>query len=562
MCAPHLCQNGGGIRWDEKMELRQYASVIWKWMWLIVLSTVVAMSFSWLAVKDRPSVYQTFTTLMIGQVIEQVNPDYAQFYAGEQLAQTYAELIKREPILKATAASLGFEDPESQWRSLQGRIAVSVVPGTQLMEIRVSDTDPERAALIADELARQLIRSVEATRPQDSDRQFIEEQAATLPTKIQAAQDEIQDLEAELGEAFSAREIQDIQSRINNLENQVSNWQATFAQYQLLLGDKGVNVLTILEEATVPTVPVGPSWIMQVALAAAIGMMLAVVAAFLMEYLDDTIKSPEDVDKVMHLTTLAGVSRIPGERLPDKLITVKHPRSPISEAYRVLRTNLQFSSPDRALRTLVVTSPNPLEGKSTTVANLGVVMAQAGKQVVMVDADLRRPVLHRIFQMDNSQGLTDVLLKEGLVIDGHVQPTGVENLRLLTTGPLPPNPSELLGSRRMAALIEGLKEEADVILFDSPPSLAVTDASVLATQADGVLLVTDVGRTRRNVAKESVDRLQHVGANLLGVVLNRLATGRGGYYYYYDYHYGDRGKRRRRRGLGRWLDGLLRRSKR
>jgi succinoglycan biosynthesis transport protein ExoP len=527
------------------MELREYASVVWKWMWLIVLATVVAGAFSWLAVKDRPPVYQTSTTLMIGQTIEQVNPDYAEFYASERLAQTYAELIKREPILRATAAALGFSDPDTQWRSLQGHIAVSLVPGTQLMEIRVTDTDPQRAQLIADELARQLIRSVEATRPQDSDRQFIEEQAATLPPKIQAAQDEIQELEGELSEAFSARQIQEIQGRINTLENQINNWQATYAQYQLLLGDRGVNVLTVLEEASLPTSPVGASWMMQVALAAAIGMGLAVAAAFLIEYLDDTIKTPEDVEKVMHLTTLVGVSRIPGERLREKLVTVQHPKSPISEAYRVLRTNLQFSSLDEPLRTLLVTSPNPVEGKSTTVANLGVVMAQAGKRVVVVDADLRRPVLHRIFQLENDRGLTTLLFNVGPGMDGHLRQTAVKNLRVLTTGPLPPNPSELLGSQRMAVLIERLKEEAEVILFDSPPSLAVTDASVVATHSDGVLLVVDAGRTRRTIATESVERLQQVGGNLLGVVLNRVKPGRGGYYYYYYRYYGDRREQRR-----------------
>jgi protein-tyrosine kinase len=234
------------------------------------------------------------------------------------------------------------------------------------------------------------------------------------------------------------------------------------------------------------------------------------------------------------------------------LITVKHPKSPISEAYRVLRTNLQFSSLDQPLRTLVVTSPNPVEGKSTTVANLGVVMAQAGKSVIVVDADLRRPVLHRIFQLNNDRGLTDVLLSAEPLLDGHLQATGVENLRLLNTGPLPPNPSELLGSQRMARLIEQLKAEADVVLFDSPPSLAVTDASVLATQTDGVLIVADAGRTRRNLARESVERFQQVGAKTLGVVLNRLKAGRGGSYYYYNYYYGD-GKKRRRRGLRRWL---------
>jgi succinoglycan biosynthesis transport protein ExoP len=533
------------------MELRQYAAVLWKWLWLIVLSTAVAAVFSWLAVKDQPPVYQTSTTLMIGQAIDQANPDYTDFYTSDQLAQTYSELIKREPILKAAARALGFE---AQWPALKGQVAVSLVPGTQLMEIRVTDTNPERAKLIVDELAQQLLATVEQIRPQGSDREFIQTQRDSFPPKIEAAQQEIQDLGAELSEAFSARQIQDIQNRINTLENQINGWQATYAQYQLLLGEGSANVLTVIEEAALPTTPEGPNWTMQVLLAAAIGMILAVGAAFLIEYLDDTIKTPEDVEKATALTTLVGISRIPGEKMREKLITVQHPKAPISEAYRVLRTNLQFSSLDKPLRTLVVTSPNPVEGKSTTVANLGVVMAQAGKSVILVDADLRRPVLHRIFQIDNQKGLTDALLNAEPDLDGHLQPTGVENLRLLTTGPLPPNPSELLGSQRMAALIERLKEEAEVVLFDSPPSLAVTDASVIATQTDGVLLVADAGRTRRNLASESAERFQQIGANLLGVVLNRLRPRGGGYYYYYyHYYYGDGKKRRRRR---RWYQRI------
>jgi tyrosine-protein kinase len=512
------------------MELRQYAAALWKWSWLIVLSTVVAAFLSWLTIRDQPAIYRTSTTLMIGQAMQQTDPTYADFYAIQQLAQTYAELVKREPILKATARTLGFE---SQWSNLKNQIAVNVVEGTQLMEIRVTDTNPERAKRIADELAQQLRNTVAKAQPQDSKRAFIQAQSDTFPAKIEAAQQEIQKLELELANAFSAREIQDLQGRINTLQNQVNNWQATFAQYQLLLGQGSSNVLTLIEEAAVPTTPIGAGWKVQVLLAAAIGMVLALAAAFLLEYLDDTIKTPQDVDQAMHLTTLAGISRIPGDKPRERLITLKHPKSPISEAYRVLRTNLQFSSLDKPIRTLLVTSPNPVEGKSTTVANLGVVMAQTGKSVIVVDADLRRPTLHRVFELENSRGLTDALLNAEPGLDGHLQPTKVENLRLLSTGPLPPNPSELLGSQRMAALIERLKEEADVVLFDSPPSLAVTDASVLATQTDGVLIVTDAGRTRRNPARESSERLRQVGANLVGVALNRMRSGRAGYYYYY-----------------------------
>jgi capsular exopolysaccharide synthesis family protein len=221
-----------------------------------------------------------------------------------------------------------------------------------------------------------------------------------------------------------------------------------------------------------------------------------------------------------------------------------------------MRTNLQFSSLDHPIRSMVVTSPNPVEGKSTTLANLGVVMAQAGKSVILVDSDLRRPTLHKIFQVPNKTGLTNVLLDDQLELDGHLQETGIENLRLLTSGPLPPNPSELLGSQRMAQFIELLKSKTDVVIFDTPPAIPVTDAAVLATQTDGVLLVADAGKTRRNAARRSVEVLQQVGANVLGAALNRLSPSRSGGYYYYYYYYAEDNNGRRRRRKRNWVQRL------
>jgi succinoglycan biosynthesis transport protein ExoP len=534
------------------MELRQYVAVVRKWWWLILLATAVAAFFSWWAVRGQPAVYQTSTTLMIGQPLNQFDPNYLDFYTGERLAQTYSELIKREPILKRTAAALGFED---QWPELRGKVAVSLVPGTQLIEIRVTDSDPQRAKLIADELAHQLMEMV--TPEESEEREFIQAQAASFPAKIEAAQAEIQKLEGELSQAFSARQIQDIQSQINTLQGQISNWQATYAQYQLLLGERGVNALEVIEEAPLPVTPIGSGAMMQVLLAGAIGLILAAGAAFFLEYLDDTIKSPEDMMRTTGLTTLGAISRISGENPSEKLITVRHPKSPISEAYRVLRTNLQFSSLDQSLKSLVITSPNPMEGKSTTMANLGVVTAQAGKSVILVDSDLRRPMLHKIFGLPNKEGLTVALLQDGSMLDGHLQETGIDNLRVLTSGPLPPNPSELLGSQRMQHLVEQLEKEADIVMFDTPPALPVTDAAVLATQADGVLVVADAGKTRRAAARQAVENLRKVGVNLLGFAVNRLPLrGSGGYYYYYQYYYSGDSQGRRRRRKGHWYQRI------
>ncbi len=215
-----------------------------------------------------------------------------------------------------------------------------------------------------------------------------------------------------------------------------------------------------------------------------------------------------------------------------ELITVSEPRSPISEAYRALRTNLDFASLDRALKTLVVTSAGVGEGKSTTLANLAVVSAQAGRKVVLVDADLRRPTLHQIFGLGNETGLTTVMMDDAALADPPLQETGVEDLTVLTSGPLPPNPAELLGSRRMEEVVAALAERADQVFFDTPPVVAVTDAAVLSTKVDGVLLVISAGKTRREYARTAVQRLEQIKARLVGTVLTNVQMGAGfkGYY--------------------------------
>jgi capsular exopolysaccharide synthesis family protein len=216
----------------------------------------------------------------------------------------------------------------------------------------------------------------------------------------------------------------------------------------------------------------------------------------------------------------------------NELITIFEPRSPISEAYRTLRTNLDFASLDQALKTLVVTSAGVGEGKSTTLANLAVVSAQVGRKVILVDADLRRPILHQVFGLDNGTGLTTVMMDEATLASPPLQGTGIEGLSVLTSGPLPPNPAELMGSRRMEEVVAALTEQADQVFFDTPPVVAVTDAAVLATKVDGVLLVISAGKTRREYANTAVQRLEQINARLVGTVLTNVEMGGGfkGYY--------------------------------
>ena len=199
------------------------------------------------------------------------------------------------------------------------------------------------------------------------------------------------------------------------------------------------------------------------------------------------------------------------------LITLTNPRSPVSEAYRTLRTNLSFYSLDNPLRSLVVTSAAPEEGKSTTIANLAVTMAQSGRKTILVDCDLRRPSLHTLFNLENNAGFTNMMLDENAAAP--LQKTEVENLWVLTSGPKPPNPADLLGSRQMDRVIETLAGQADLVLFDAPPVVAVTDAVVLGAKVDGVLLVVSAGKTRRDHAEKAKQILEKANVRIIGVTL-------------------------------------------
>jgi len=210
--------------------------------------------------------------------------------------------------------------------------------------------------------------------------------------------------------------------------------------------------------------------------------------------------------------------------MKDSLITLTDPRSPAAEAFRTLRTNLIFSSLDRPLTTLLVTSAAPDEGKSVTLANLAVTMAQGGRKTILVDCDLRRPRQHEIFGAPDRPGLTSMILDPSGVDEPPLAATSVEGLSLLPAGPLPPNPADLLSSRRMESLISSLKSRADIVLFDAPPIVAVTDAALLASKLDGVLLVVSAGQTKREHAQRAKELLERINVRLVGAVLTNAVV--------------------------------------
>jgi len=369
-----------------------------------------------------------------------------------------------------------------------------------------------------------------------------------LEVEIKETQNEINENLDKLQNMVSARQIADAQTQNNALQSKLRSLQINYSSLLASSQQGAVNILSIIEPASVPGRPVGPDVSMTVLSSAAIGLALAAGAAYLLEYLDNTVKHPDEVKAITNLPTLAGIAHISGSRYREKLVALQYPRSPISEAYRSLRTSIQFSMIDYPdTKRILVTSPNPTEGKSVTVANLAIVIAQAGNRVLVLDTDLRKPVQHRLFQLQNKTGITDFLLgvDEALVSDDTdslvkwcVQKTDVEGLHLLTSGSLPPNPSELLGSGKMRKTIAILSEAYDYLIFDSPPELIVTDATVLSAQTDAVLLVVNARNTTKNQLKQSVEELNGLNkqAGLIGVVLNDLSAKRDGNYHNYYYY--------------------------
>jgi succinoglycan biosynthesis transport protein ExoP len=305
--------------------------------------------------------------------------------------------------------------------------------------------------------------------------------------------------------------------------------------------------VSVVELATMPTSPVKPQIPLNVALGIVAGLVVAAGLVLFMEYLDDTVKSEQDVERLAGLTTLGMVVRF-GRRGSRQPVSGYGSRSPAAEAYRAIRTSVQFASMDRPGQVLLVTSPNAGDGKSTTAANLAVTMASAGKRVVLVDGDLRKPSLHQVFNLENKVGLTSALLS-GNGARSCIQSSGFDNLLVLASGPLPPNPSELLSSPRMRDLVEALRREADVVVMDSPPALLVTDATLLAALADGTILVAEAGRTRSAALRQAVDGLSRATDRLLGVVLNK--TGRRGAAAYHHYYQASDAARKRKSSRAR-----------
>ena len=293
----------------------------------------------------------------------------------------------------------------------------------------------------------------------------------------------------------------------------------------------------VVDEGQIPDFPVRPRKRMNILLSMIMGSMLGVGLAFFFEYLDNTIKGPEDIDKVLGIPFLGPIpsaTRGGSDRSID-LVVLSAPKSSHSEAYRAIRAGLLLSMADHPPKKILITSPGILEGKTTTAANLAVAMAQAGNSTLLIDADLRKPRLHRLFDQDNSKGLSTLLVGES-TFEVTLRQTQVPLLSILSSGPIPPNPAELLGSQKMRDVLSEASKRFDRIILDTPPVGPVSDALSLATMCDGVVFIIRESQTSKELAAISKKRLADANAKFLGVVLNDVKRLRHGYYYLDYYH--------------------------
>jgi len=506
------------------MDLKTYYAPLLKWWWMILAAGLIAAAASFIITLGQPAMYQSRTTLIIGQSLTNPNPNTSQFFLEQQLASIYADMATREPVRKAAMEALNLSwIPQYTARAL---------PDTQLIEITVTDSDPVRAQAVAAELAKQLIkRGPSAAQDDDLERQaFINQQLSTLEKNISDTTDEITKLKTELGSLNSASQITETQQKINALENKLTSLQENYSRLLSSSSRGALNTLGVIEPAEVPTRPIGPNRIITIVTSMLIGFALAAASAYIIEWIDQAIHSSGEVYRILQKPLLGEIPRFPKDVEPLSYVN-DEPFSPITDSFRSLRTNLEFSGLGNTVKTLLISSPGDSEGKTTIAINLALSLAKAKKRVIVIDADFYKSELDEKFQLKNKKGLGD-LLQDGKIGKECLIPLFKNQVFLLPSGTTPPNPSEQLGSQEMLRTLEMLKEVADVIIIDGPPFI-ISDALILSARVDGVLVVVSMGKSRRDVLQKTKSQLIRANANLLGYIMNGISPKSATYYSHY-----------------------------
>ena len=492
----------------SEFELRDYLTIIRRRKAVIILAVLLVEAAALTVSYLKTPLYQGTAEVVLQPRTEAVFGNNVAIGDPKRAIETEIRILESQPVKAKVREQIGVS-PD---------IDAGAITDTDVIRIQARSVSAKQAADIANAYANSYI---DYRRQQSVD-------------SLKAAADKIGESVASLNrEIASAPEGQRdalIQSK-GALEERL---QQLRVEAELKSG--GAELVT---SAIVPVTPVEPKPVRSALLGALVGLMLGIGLAFLVEYLDDSVKTKDDFERVVGggVPVIGLIPSISSWRAKDDamVISISDPRSPAAEAYRTLRTSIQFLALDQPMRTLQVTSANAREGKTTTLANLGVSLAKAGQRVAIVCCDLRRPRVHEFFGLSNDTGLTSVLLGK-VPLTGALQEVPDQNrLFLLASGPLPPNPSELLSSKRTIEVLTSLQNEVDIVLLDSPPLLPVTDAIVLSGRVDATLLVSVSGSTTLKEAARAAELLRQVDAPLVGLVLNGVdedgSYGYGSQYY-------------------------------
>jgi capsular exopolysaccharide synthesis family protein len=509
------------------MDLAKFLRILRRWKWLILAFAALGTASGFGASQLMAPSYDASATIVVGQSLSSTNPDYQQLQVAQRLASTYAAIATKRPILEKVIANLNLTGVTPD--DLQKLVSVDALTDVNLIVITASDTSANQAAAIANELANQLIAATPGIQGQQQDLQ------KTLQQDLTATQQQIDQLQAQVDALVNLpARTADQQAQLDAVQASLATARQTYSSLAAQLSSASSNQLSLIEPAVAPDRPSSPSVPIDTLLGGFLGLFLGLGLSAALDYLDDTVTNGEEAEQVTRTSTLGIVNRFPGSRREPlySVVSLVFPHSPAAEAFRALRTNLEYVSVDSTVDSILVTSSVPGEGKSTVAANLAVVLAQGGRKTLLVDADLRNPSIHEMFRFPNNVGLTTVLRNNSRA-SAPLHVTEVVGLSVLLSGPVPPNPSELLGSERMRTVLNSLRESFDVIVLDSPPLTAVTDAAILSRLASGTLLVVRARKTRRGTVKLGREALDRVSAHLLGAVVNDVGKEAAPSYYGY-----------------------------
>ncbi|MCC6791579.1 MAG: polysaccharide biosynthesis tyrosine autokinase [Thermomicrobiales bacterium] len=506
------------------VDLRQLISVIRRRFWILMLLPMMAALVAY-SVSARESPKDAATAVVrVSPISTTGSADYYAILTGQSLIETYRQLITSRPVMDAVIQQLALDDSVED---LQGKIVATAVEGTQLVRIAATDYEPDNAAAVANTVVAvfQSYVAEQATIGSESIREAFDRQIGATKQQIDETARQIQQLES-IAAPTAADETQ-----LTILRTQLEQFEDTYAelvsssQTMVLNSAAGQVQVSLTEPAVAPTEPFAPRIAFRTALGLIAGLLIAGATVFAVEYLDDTVTANSALASLVGAPLLATIDRMPKVRKGRRqLFSIEHPRSSGIESIRFLRTNLQYVAREQGLRSFAFASPMSAEGKSTIVANLAVVMAQVGFPVVVIDADMWHSSQHTLFQTRNDVGLSTLLARSERNWSSVALTVGIPNLRLIPSGPLPSDPSDLLG-RDLRGIVEDVIAAGYVVLIDTPPILVGSDTLIVAGCVDGIVMVCRDRQTRRYALSRAIAVLKPTGAKILGAVVNQQVTG-------------------------------------